>query len=56
MMLQNDPDLLEGKCGICEFKQLCLGCRARAYGITNNYLAEEPFCVYQPRQHSVATT
>ncbi len=44
-----DPDLLEGKCGICEFKQVCLGCRARAYGITHNYLAEEPFCIYQPR-------
>ena len=45
-----DPDHLEGKCGYCEFRQVCLGCRARAYGITNNYLAEEPFCVYQPRQ------
>jgi heme b synthase len=43
-----DVDLLEGKCGLCEFKQLCLGCRARAYGMTQNYLAEEPFCVYQP--------
>jgi heme b synthase len=47
-----DPDRLEGKCGVCEFKRVCLGCRARAYGITNNYLAEEPFCVYQP--HAVA--
>jgi heme b synthase len=44
-----DPDQLEGKCGFCDFKRVCLGCRARAYGITNNYLAEEPFCVYQPR-------
>jgi radical SAM protein with 4Fe4S-binding SPASM domain len=42
-------DALEGKCGFCEFKQVCLGCRARAYGVTGNYLAEEPFCVYQPR-------
>jgi heme b synthase len=45
-----DPDLLEGKCGICEFKQVCLGCRARAYGFTRNYLAEEPFCIYEPRR------
>ncbi len=44
-----DPDLLEGKCGICEFKQVCLGCRARAYGMGGNYLAEEPFCIYEPR-------
>ena len=43
-----DLDQLEGKCGICEFKKVCLGCRARAYGVTENYLAEEPFCVYQP--------
>jgi AdoMet-dependent heme synthase len=44
-----DPDLLEGKCGICEFKRVCSGCRARAYGMTGNYLAEEPFCTYEPR-------
>jgi radical SAM protein with 4Fe4S-binding SPASM domain len=44
-----DPDRLEGKCGICEFKQVCLGCRARAFGMMGDYLAEEPFCVYQPR-------
>lgn len=43
-----DPGALEGKCGICHFKTLCSGCRARSYGITGNYLAEEPFCVYQP--------
>lgn len=43
-----DPCLLEGKCGRCEFKQVCGGCRARAYGMTGAYLAEEPFCVYEP--------
>lgn len=43
-----DPDLLSGKCGVCQFKALCSGCRARAYGLTGDYLAEEPFCVYQP--------
>lgn len=40
---------LEGKCGICEFKQVCMGCRARAFGMTGNYMAEEPFCIYEPR-------
>jgi radical SAM protein with 4Fe4S-binding SPASM domain len=44
-----DPDLLEGKCGVCEFKQVCLGCRARAFGMTQDYLAEEPFCIYEPK-------
>ena len=42
-------DNLEGKCGCCEFKQVCSGCRARVYGVTGNYLAEEPSCVYEPR-------
>lgn len=49
-----DPGLLEGKCGLCHFKSLCSGCRARAYGITGNYLAEEPFCAYQPETREVA--
>jgi radical SAM protein with 4Fe4S-binding SPASM domain len=44
-----NPDLLGGKCGICEFKKICSGCRARAHGMTLDYLAEEPFCTYEPR-------
>lgn len=48
-----DPDALEGKCGICQFKALCSGCRARSYGLTGNYLAEEPFCAYQPETRQV---
>ena len=41
-----DPKLLEGKCGGCAFSSSCGGCRARAYAITGNLLAEEPDCVY----------
>jgi heme b synthase len=44
-----DLDRLEGKCGVCEFLRVCGGCRARAYSLTGNYLAEEPYCVYRPR-------
>lgn len=44
-----DISLLKGKCGICEFKRLCGGCRARAYEATGDYLAEEPYCAYQPK-------
>jgi radical SAM protein with 4Fe4S-binding SPASM domain len=44
-----DPDLLGGKCGICEFKRVCGGCRARAFGTTASYLDEEPFCTYEPQ-------
>lgn len=39
---------LENKCGICEYKRVCGGCRARAYEATGNYLDEEPLCSYQP--------
>ncbi len=41
-------DNLQGKCGCCEFRNVCMGCRARAFAATGNYLAEEPFCIYQP--------
>lgn len=44
-----DPDLLKGKCGICEFRHVCGGSRARAYAVTGDYLEEEPFCAYEPR-------
>ncbi|MFO7753875.1 MAG: heme b synthase [Desulfobacteraceae bacterium] len=40
---------LEGKCGACEYKGVCGGCRARAYEATGNYLAQEPLCSYKPR-------
>ena len=44
-----DFSKLKGKCGICEFKRVCGGCRARAYAATGDHLAEEPCCIYQPR-------
>jgi AdoMet-dependent heme synthase len=39
---------LKGKCGRCGFHGVCGGCRARAYGSTGDFLAEEPFCAYEP--------
>jgi heme b synthase len=45
-----DLNTYKGKCGRCEFIRACGGCRARAYEITGDYLAEEPFCVYEPKQ------
>ena len=61
-----NPNLLKGKCGACEYRSLCGGCRARAYGLSNDfidycgdlheptelkrdYLTEDPWCVYQPK-------
>jgi radical SAM protein len=43
-----------GKCGACEFLRVCGGCRARAYSLTGDYLAEEPYCIYQPRKKAKA--
>jgi heme b synthase len=43
-----DLDELKGKCGRCGYDKVCGGCRARAYGSTGDYLAEEPFCAYEP--------
>jgi heme b synthase len=40
----------KGKCGRCEFLKVCGGCRARAYEVTGDYLAEEPFCIYEPKK------
>ncbi|MDO8488860.1 MAG: radical SAM protein [Candidatus Omnitrophota bacterium] len=39
----------KGKCGICEFRMVCAGCRARAYAVSKDYLAQEPYCVYKPQ-------
>ena len=41
-------DNLKEKCGRCEFRKVCGGCRARAYEATGDFLAEEPLCSYQP--------
>ncbi len=46
-----DFDKLTGKCGRCDFKNICGGCRARALGQTGDYLAEEPFCTYDPKKN-----
>jgi radical SAM protein with 4Fe4S-binding SPASM domain len=56
---------LKGKCGLCEYREVCGGCRARAYGLSSmintcgglhepsalvgDYLAEDPYCCYQPK-------
>src|SRR6516164_7081307 len=43
-----DTGNLKGKCGCCEFRNLCMGCRARAFAANGDYMSEEPFCIYQP--------
>jgi radical SAM protein len=43
-----DSSLLKGKCGLCQYRNLCGGSRSRAYALTGDYLAEEPRCVHLP--------
>jgi radical SAM protein with 4Fe4S-binding SPASM domain len=45
-----DSSKLKGKCGYCEFRNICMGCRARAFAATGDFMDEEPCCVYQPRR------
>ena len=42
------PDQLGGKCGACEFRNICGGSRARAYTVAGDPMAEEPCCSYVP--------
>lgn len=44
---------LKGNCGDCEYKYYCGGCRARAYGYTGDYLASDPGCVQNRREHKL---
>ncbi len=45
-----DEDNYKGKCGYCEYRKVCGGCRARAFETTGDYLAEEPYCIYEPKR------
>lgn len=45
-----DPDRFKGKCGICDYRRICGGSRARAYAVTGDALENEPDCVYVPGQ------
>jgi radical SAM protein len=44
-----DTANLKGKCGVCEFREICGGSRARAYALTGDMFAEEPCCTWQPK-------
>jgi heme b synthase len=40
----------KNRCGLCEYINVCGGCRARSYSVYGDYLEEEPFCGYMPRK------
>lgn len=41
-------DLLKGKCGVCEYRTICGGSRARAFAVTGDYMESDPYCSYIP--------
>ena len=45
-----DPDGFKGRCGVCEYRYVCGGSRARAYAVTGDPLETEPDCVYIPKK------
>ncbi len=51
-----DTAKLEGKCGRCEYKEICGGSRARSYALTGDMFAEEPCCVYEPNRKAEPRT
>jgi len=46
--LRRREDLLQGRCGECEYRRLCGGCRGRAWATAGDYLAEDPSCFIHP--------
>jgi radical SAM protein with 4Fe4S-binding SPASM domain len=45
-----DAEQLQGRCGRCEFREICGGSRARAFALTGDPFATDPWCVYEPRR------
>ncbi|MBI4678092.1 MAG: radical SAM protein [Elusimicrobia bacterium] len=50
-----DPKLLKGRCGVCEYAELCSGSRARAWAVTGDFLETDPFCAYTPKAMRIAS-
>ena len=46
-----DTGALEGKCGVCSFRNVCGGSRSRAYAYTGDPLASDPLCPYVPPEY-----
>jgi AdoMet-dependent heme synthase len=53
MALRNTKNL-KGKCGYCEFREICGGSRSRAYALTGDLFSQEPCCIWQPVKRDTA--
>lgn len=49
-----DYSKLKGKCGVCEYKAICGGSRARAFAVCGDMMAPEPFCVHVPKGYKIS--
>ncbi len=49
-----DTSKLKGKCGLCEYKSVCGGSRARAYAVHKDLMASDPFCVHVPKDYRIS--
>lgn len=43
-----NPDLFKGRCGVCEYRHICGGSRARAWAVTGDHMESDPYCVHVP--------
>jgi radical SAM protein len=50
-LLLRDSDSLKGKCGTCNYRQVCGGARARAYAMTGDLMESDPLCAYVPEDY-----
>jgi radical SAM protein with 4Fe4S-binding SPASM domain len=46
--LRDMPTKLKGKCGRCDYLDVCRGCRKRAHFYTGDWMGEDPSCLYEP--------
>ena len=50
-----DHDRLIGRCGRCEFREICGGSRSRAFALTGDCFATDPWCAYEPAAETRAS-
>ncbi|MEM0481413.1 MAG: TIGR04053 family radical SAM/SPASM domain-containing protein [Nitrososphaerota archaeon] len=58
LLVKMRQGLFTGRCGVCEYKSICGGSRARAYAECGDPLATDPACIYEPSRstmHSVSS-
>jgi radical SAM protein with 4Fe4S-binding SPASM domain len=44
-----DKSNIKGRCGVCEYREICGGCRNRAFAYTGDIYESDPACPYIPK-------